>query len=142
MRMNADKILSKVSNGDKLTDKELLYARNLFSEAFHLGVRLGARGDMLRRWAAADLYAVEGYLRNRGVEFGSQKKDWKKDQKSLAKEVVQWGQEDLAQHEIVQFLRYLQACGGHAAPFDLKAHLPRIQRLLDAHEQSKQRGGK
>lgn len=138
--MNADKILSKVSNGDKLTDKELLYARNLFSEAFHLGVRLGARGDMIRRWASADLYAVEGYLRNRGVEFGSQKKDWKKDQKSLAKEVVQWGKQDLAQHEIVQFLRYLRACGRQPR-FDLKAHLPRIQRLLDAHEQSKQGGG-
>lgn len=71
--MNADKILSKVSNGAVLSDKELLYARNLFSEAFHLGVRLGTRGDMLRRWAAADLYAVEGYLRNRGVEFGGEK---------------------------------------------------------------------
>ena len=46
------------------------------------------------------------------------------------------GQEDLAQHEITQFLRYLQTCGGHDAPFDLKAHLPRIQRLLDAHDKS------
>ncbi len=45
------------------------------------------------------------------------------------------GQEDLAQHEITQFLRYLQTCGGHDAPFDLKAHLPRIQRLLDAHDE-------
>ena len=43
-------------------------------------------------------------------------------------------EKDLAQHEITQFLRYLQACGGHDAPFDLKAHLPRIQRLLDAHD--------
>lgn len=44
------------------------------------------------------------------------------------------GTEDLAQHEITQFLRYLQACGGHDEPFDLKAHLPRIQSLLDAHD--------
>ncbi len=61
--------------------------------------------------------------------------DWKEDQKSLAKEVEQRGKEDLAQHEITQFLRYLQTCGGHDAPFDLKAHLPRIQRLLDAHDE-------
>jgi len=63
-------------------------------------------------------------------------KKWmqEEDQKALAKEVGQWGKEDLAQHEITQFLRYLQACGGHDAPFDLKAHLPRIQRLLDAHD--------
>lgn len=66
----ADKILSKVSNGDRLTDKELLYARDLLHEAFYLGARLGMSGDMLRHWAVADLYAVEGYLRNRGVEFG------------------------------------------------------------------------
>lgn len=66
----ADKILSKVSNGDRLTDKELLYARDLLAEALHLGVRLGTRGDMLRRWAATDLYSSEVYLRNRGVEFG------------------------------------------------------------------------
>mgnify|MGYP001242071522 CR=1 FL=1 len=66
----ADKILSKSERGDKLTDKELLYARDLLHEALHLGARLGTRGDMLRRWAAADLYAIEGYLRNRGVEFG------------------------------------------------------------------------
>ena len=66
----ADKILSKVSNGDRLTDKELLYARDLLHEAFYLGERLGMSGDMLRHWAVADLYAVEGYLRNRGVEFG------------------------------------------------------------------------
>lgn len=67
---NADKVLSKVSNGDKLTDKELLYARDLLHEALHLGVSLGTRGDMLRRWAAGDLYALESYLRNRGVKFG------------------------------------------------------------------------
>lgn len=68
----ADKILSKLSDGDKLTDKELLYARELLHEALHLGARLGTRGDMLRRWAAADLYSVEGYLRHRGVEFGEE----------------------------------------------------------------------
>ena len=68
--MNADKILSKSERGDKLTDKELLYARDLLHEALHLGARLGTRGDMLRRWAAADLYSSEVYLRNRGVEFG------------------------------------------------------------------------
>ncbi len=66
----ADKILSKVSNGGRLTDGELLYARDLLAEALHLGARLGTSGDMLRRWAAADLYTLEGYLRNRGVEFG------------------------------------------------------------------------
>ena len=44
--------------------------------------------------------------------------------------------DSLAQHEITQFLRYLQTCGGHDAPFDLKAHLPRLQRLLDAHDKS------
>ena len=66
----ADEILSKVSNGDKLNNKELLYARDLLAEALHLGARLGTSGDMLRRWAAADLYTIEGYLRNRGAEFG------------------------------------------------------------------------
>lgn len=66
----ADKILSKVSNADRLTDRELLYARGLLAEALHLGARLGTSGDMLRRWAAADLYTLEVYLRNRGVEFG------------------------------------------------------------------------
>jgi hypothetical protein len=202
--MNADKILSKSERGDKLTDKELLYARDLLHDAFHLGVRLGTRGDMIRLWASADLYAVEGYLRNRGVEFGGHvgckayrftKRDDNEQErvfaekwqdindekhaktlahllaedsnarnlprpsdrdKMVAATVIQWlgspvgqgflrdcgSQEDLAQHEIVQFLRYLQACGGHDGPFDLKAHLPRIQRLLDAHDQNKQRGGK
>tara|TARA_B100001094_G_scaffold150751_1_gene145899 strand:+ start:56 stop:517 length:462 start_codon:yes stop_codon:yes gene_type:complete len=74
----ADKILSKSERGDKLTDKELLYARDLLHEALHLGARLGTRGDMLRRWAAADLYAIEGYLRNRGVEFGGKAYRFKK----------------------------------------------------------------
>ena len=66
----ADKILSKVGRGDKLTDKELRYARDLLAEALHLGARLGISGDMLRRWAAADLYTLEGYLQSRGVGFG------------------------------------------------------------------------
>jgi len=35
-----------------------------------------------------------------------------------------------AQNNINEFLRYLQACAGHDAPFDLKAHLPRINKLL------------
>jgi hypothetical protein len=47
------------------------------------------------------------------------------------------GKEDLAQYESTRFLRYLQACGGHNVPFDLKAHLPRIQMLLDALDKSR-----
>jgi hypothetical protein len=39
--IKADKILSKVSNGYRLTDKELLYLRDLLAEALHLGARLG-----------------------------------------------------------------------------------------------------
>ena len=66
----ADRILSKLSRGDTLTDEELLYARELLHEAFHLSGRLGMSGDMLRHWAVADLYSVEGYLRTRGVAFG------------------------------------------------------------------------
>ena len=65
-----DKILGRLSNGDPVTDKELLYARDLLAEALHLGARLGTSGGMLRRWAAADLYNLEVSLRNRGVEFG------------------------------------------------------------------------
>jgi hypothetical protein len=33
-------------------------------------------------------------------------------------------------HEAEQFLRYLLACSSHDAPFDLKAHVPRIIRIL------------
>jgi hypothetical protein len=44
----ADRILSKLSRGDTLTDEELLYARELLHEALHLGARLGMSGDMLR----------------------------------------------------------------------------------------------
>jgi hypothetical protein len=33
-------------------------------------------------------------------------------------------------HEAEQFLRYLLACSTHPTPFDLKAHVPRIKRIL------------
>ncbi len=65
-----DKVFGKLVRGDNLTNKELVYARNLLDEALHLGVLLGTSGDMLRRWAATDLYSVEGYLKNRGVKYG------------------------------------------------------------------------
>ena len=35
-----------------------------------------------------------------------------------------------AEENIIQFLRYLQACGREGGPFNLKAHLPRIHQLL------------
>jgi len=64
-----DKLLTRLSDGDPLSDSELLQVYALLGEAFSLAIRLGTRGDMLRRWAASDLFTVESYLRQRGVKF-------------------------------------------------------------------------
>ena len=44
--------------------------------------------------------------------------------------------EDLAVHEIIGFLRYLLACAGHDTPFDIKAHIPRIESLIKNYEEA------
>jgi hypothetical protein len=44
--------------------------------------------------------------------------------------------EDLAVHEIIGFIRYLQACAGHDAPFDLKAHIPRMEKLIKNYNEA------
>lgn len=42
---------------------------------------------------------------------------------------------EYADSERKQFLRYLLMCATHDKPFDLKAHVPRIKRLVEADEQ-------
>ena len=44
--------------------------------------------------------------------------------------------EDLAVHEIIGFLRYLLACAGHDAPFDIKAHIPRVEKLIENYDEA------
>ena len=44
--------------------------------------------------------------------------------------------------EAREFLRYLLACSKHPEPFDLKAHAPRIQRLLRIEETHPPRSSK
>jgi len=68
-RIHIDKLLKHLSDGDPLSDSELLEVYALLGEAFSLAIRLGTRGDMLRHWAAKDLSRVEGYLKHRGVKF-------------------------------------------------------------------------
>ena len=44
--------------------------------------------------------------------------------------------EYLAVHEILGFLRYLLACAGHDAPFDIKAHIPRMEKLIENYDEA------
>lgn len=44
--------------------------------------------------------------------------------------------EDLAVHEIIGFLRYLLACAGHDALFNIKAHIPRIEKLIENYDKA------
>lgn len=62
-----DRLFARLSNGDHLKDAELLQLQALLTDALTLGIRLSSRGDMLRRWAANELGAVEGYLFHRGT---------------------------------------------------------------------------
>jgi len=85
--------------------------------------------------AIKSLEALQRWFRQIQTPYADLTESEKNSDRGWADKVLEiTGTEDLAQHEITQFLRYLQACGGHDAPFDLKAHLPRIQRLLDAHD--------
>ena len=80
--------------------------------------------------------ALERWLRQINTPYADLTEKEKDSDREWADKVLEiTGQEDLAQHEIVQFLRYLQRLVEiHDAPLDLKAHLPRIQRLLDYHD--------
>jgi hypothetical protein len=44
--------------------------------------------------------------------------------------------EDLAVHEIIGFIRYLLACAEHDAPFDIKAHTPRMEKLIENYNEA------
>ena len=44
--------------------------------------------------------------------------------------------EDLAVDEIIGFLRYLLACAGHDDPFDIKAHIPRVEKLIEDYNEA------
>lgn len=37
--------------------------------------------------------------------------------------------------EAERFLRYMLLCARHETPFDLKSHVPRIRRILGAHQE-------
>ena len=106
----------------------LAYGRGVMREASSHGF-----GDAE---AIKSLEALQRWFRQISTPYANLTEKEKESDRAWADKVLEiTGQEDLAQHEITQFLRYLQTCGGHDAPFDLKAHLPRIQRLLDAHDE-------
>lgn len=105
----------------------LAYGRGVMREASGHGF-----GDAK---AIKSLEALQRWFRQIQTPYADLTESEKDSDREWADKVLEiTGTEDLAQHEITQFLRYLQACGGHDAPFDLKAHLPRIQSLLDAHD--------
>jgi hypothetical protein len=134
----ADKVLEITGTASPLDDDIIRVVQSILSFA-HFVVETPAEATLVRLMAKrGNPIDIDGSVRPIEEDYRryleDKEADWKEDQKALAKEVGQWGEEDLAQHEITQFLRYLQECGGHDAPFDLKAHLPRIQRLLDDHD--------
>lgn len=43
---------------------------------------------------------------------------------------------DLAVHEIIGLIRYLLACAGHDASFDLKAHIPRMKKMIEDYDEA------
>lgn len=44
--------------------------------------------------------------------------------------------EDLAVQEIIEFLRYFLACAGHDAPFDIRAHIPMVEKLIENYDEA------
>jgi hypothetical protein len=119
----ADKVLEITGTASPLDGDIIRVVQSIFSHA-HFVVETPNEATLVR------------LMEERGnpIDLDGSVTDMEADYRRYLEDKEADWKEDLAQHEITQFLRYLQACGNHDAPFDLKAHLPRIQSLLDAHD--------